>query len=214
MSLRSSTAPVLVNLLRIRQVEFAGAIGRPGQAPPAELRQVAIAGRSNVGKSSLVNAVVGRKRIARVSGTPGKTREINFFLINDRFFLVDLPGYGFARAPEAVRDAWRRLVEDYLSHNDRLDGLILLLDCRRGVQEADKQLLDYLSADEIPVLVVLTKIDKLNRAGRSQAMADVRKQLEIPADQVLATSARTGEGVDALTESLLALVDSNAEGNP
>ena len=110
--------------------------------------------------------------------------------------------------------AWRILVEDYLSHNDRLDGLILLLDCRRGVQEADKQLLDYLSADEIPVLVVLTKIDKLNRAGRSQAMADVRKQLEIPADQVLATSARTGEGVDVLTESLLALVDSNAEGNP
>lgn len=199
--------------LRIRQVEFAGAIGQPGQAPPAELRQVAIAGKSNVGKSSLVNAVVGRKRIARVSGTPGKTREINFYLIDDRFFLVDLPGYGFARAPEAVRDAWRKLVEDYLSHNDRLDGLILLLDCRRGVQEADKQLLDYLSADEIPVLVALTKIDKLNRAGRSQAMADVRKQLEIPADQVLSTSARTGEGVDVLTESLLALVESNAEGN-
>jgi GTP-binding protein len=203
-----------VTSVRIRQVEFAGAIGSPGQAPPAELRQVAIAGRSNVGKSSLVNAVVGRKRIARVSGTPGKTREINFYLIDDRFFLVDLPGYGFARAPEAVRNAWRALVEDYLSHSARLDGLILLLDCRRGVQEADKQLLDYLSDDEIPVLVVLTKIDKLNRAGRSQAIADVRKQLEIPADQVLATSARTGEGVDMLTESLLALVDSNAEGNP
>ena len=200
--------------LRIRQVEFAGAIGRPGQAPPAELRQVAIAGKSNVGKSSLVNAVVGRKRIARVSGTPGKTREINFYLIDNRFFLVDLPGYGFARAPEAVRDAWRRLVEKYLTHNDRLDGLILLLDCRRGVQEADRQLLDYVSADEIPVLVVLTKMDKLNRSGRTKAVADVKSQLEIPADQVVATSAQTGEGVDVLTESLLALVDSNAEGNP
>lgn len=200
--------------VRIREVEFAGAIGRPGQAPPADLRQVAIAGKSNVGKSSLVNAVVGRKRIARVSGTPGKTREINFYLINDRFFLVDLPGYGFARAPEAVRDAWRRLVEDYLSHNDRLDGLVLLIDCRRGIQEADRQLLDYLSADEIPVLVVLTKMDKLNRSGRSKAVADLRKELEIPADQVLATSAQTGEGVDVLVESLLSLVDSNAEGNP
>ena len=200
--------------VRIREVEFAGAIGRPGQAPPADLRQVAIAGRSNVGKSSLVNAVVGRKRIARVSGTPGKTREINFYLIDNRFFLVDLPGYGFARAPEAVRDAWRRLVEKYLTHNDRLDGLILLLDCRRGVQEADRQLLDYVSADEIPVLVVLTKMDKLNRSGRTNAVADVRSQLEIPADQVVATSAQTGEGVDVLTESLLALVDSNAEGNP
>ena len=200
--------------VRIREVEFAGAIGRPGQAPPAELRQVAIAGRSNVGKSSLVNSVVGRKRIARVSGTPGKTREINFYLIDNRFFLVDLPGYGFARAPEAVRDAWRRLVEKYLTHNDRLDGLILLLDCRRGVQEPDRQLLDYVSADEIPVLVVLTKMDKLNRSGRTKAVADVRSQLEIPADQVVATSAQTGEGVDVLTESLLALVDSNAEGNP
>jgi len=203
-----------VTAVRIREVEFAGAIGRPGQAPPADLRQVAIAGKSNVGKSSLVNAVVGRKRIARVSGTPGKTREINFYRINDRFFLVDLPGYGFARAPEAVRNAWRKLVEDYLSHNGRLDGLVLLIDCRRGVQEADRQLLDYLSADEIPVLVVLTKMDKLNRSGRSKAVADLRKELEIPADQVVATSAQTGEGVDVLVESLLSLVDSNAEGNP
>ena len=199
--------------VRIREVEFAGAIGRPGQAPPADLRQVAIAGRSNVGKSSLVNAVVGRKRIARVSGTPGKTREINFYLIDNRFFLVDLPGYGFARAPETVRDAWKRLVEDYLSHNDRLDGLVLLLDCRRGVQEADSQLLEYLAADEIPVLVVLTKIDKLNRAGRTKAVAEAKKRLEIPADQILATSASTGEGVEMLAESLLALVDSNAEGD-
>ena len=196
---------------RIRQVEFAGAIGRPGQKPPAELRQVAIAGRSNVGKSSLVNAVVGRKRIARVSATPGKTREINFFRINDRFFLVDLPGYGFARAPEPVRESWQRLMEGFLKGNDRLDGLILLVDCRRGVQDADRQLLEYLDADGVPVLIVLTKIDKLNRSGRARAIADVRKVLEVPEDQVLATSARTREGVQDLTDSLLALVDSNVE---
>ncbi len=202
-----------MNSDRIRAVEFAGAIGRAGQRPPAGLRQVAIAGRSNVGKSSLLNAVVGRKRIARVSGTPGKTREINFYRIDDRFFLVDLPGYGFARAPEAVRESWRRLVEEYLTGNDRLDGLILLLDCRRGVQSADRQLLDYLAEDGIPVLIVLTKIDKLNRSGRARAVAEVRKALDVPEDQVLATSARTGEGVDTLTRSLLALVDSSAEGN-
>lgn len=201
-----------MNPVRISEAEFAGAIGRPGQSPPGDLRQIAIAGRSNVGKSSLVNSIVGRKRIARVSGTPGKTREINFYRIDDRFFLVDLPGYGFARAPDAVREAWNRLVDEYLSDNDRLDGLILLLDCRRGVQEVDMQLLEYLASDEIPVLVVLTKIDKLNRSGRSQAVAEVRKRLDIPADQVLATSARTGEGVDSLQESLLALVDLNAEG--
>jgi GTP-binding protein len=197
---------------RIGEVEFAGAIGRPGQAPPAELRQVAIAGRSNVGKSSLVNAVVGRKRIARVSGTPGKTREINFYAIDDSFFLVDLPGYGFARAPDSVREAWKRLIEDYLSNNDRLHGLVLLLDARRGVQEADRQLLDYLAASEIPVLIVLTKIDKLNRSGQARAVGQVRDQLDLPTDQVLATSARTGQGVDSLRESLLALFDTELEG--
>jgi GTP-binding protein len=202
----------LVTSGRIGEVEFAGAIGQPGQAPPAALGQVAIAGRSNVGKSSLVNAVVGRKRIARVSGTPGKTREINFYAIDDRFFLVDLPGYGFARAPDAVRDAWKRLVEDYLSDNDRLQGLVLLLDARRGVQAADRQLLDYLGENGIPVLVVLTKIDKLNRSGQARAISEVRKSLDLPSDQVLATSARTGQGVETLRESLLALFEPEPEG--
>jgi GTP-binding protein len=201
-----------VNSGRIGEVEFAGAIGQPGQAPPASLGQVAIAGRSNVGKSSLVNAVVGRKRIARVSGTPGKTREINFYAIDDQFFLVDLPGYGFARAPDAVREAWKRLVEDYLSDNDRLHGLVLLLDARRGVQAADRQLLDYLGENEIPVLVVLTKIDKLNRSGQARAISEVRKSLDLPSDQVLATSARTGQGVETLRESLLALFEPEPEG--
>jgi GTP-binding protein len=156
--------------------------------------------------------VVGRKRIARVSGTPGKTREINFYAIDDRFYLVDLPGYGFARAPDSVREAWKRLIEDYLSDNDRLDGLVLLLDARRGVQAADLQLLEYLGANDTPVLVVLTKIDKLNRSGQARALADVRKELGLPADQVLATSARTGQGVETLQESLLALFEPTAEG--
>ncbi len=204
--------PTAVSPGRIGEVEFAGAIGRPGQAPPAELHQVAIAGRSNVGKSSLVNAVVGRKRIARVSGTPGKTREINFYAIDDRFFLVDLPGYGFARAPDSVRDAWKRLIENYLSSNDRLHGLVLLLDARRGVQAADRQLLGYLGEKEIPVLIVLTKIDKLNRSGQARAIDQVRSELDLPADQVLATSARTGQGIDTLRESLLALFEPESEG--
>lgn len=198
--------------MRIGEVEFAGAIGRPGQAPPAHLHQVAIAGRSNVGKSSLLNAVVGRKRIARVSGTPGKTREINFYSIDGRFFLVDLPGYGFARAPDSVREAWKKLIENYLSDNERLHGLVLLLDARRGVQVADLQLLDYVGTKEIPVLIVLTKIDKLNRSGQARAIDEVRGALDLPADQILATSARTGQGIDTLRESLLALFESEAEG--
>ncbi|MFO7587625.1 MAG: ribosome biogenesis GTP-binding protein YihA/YsxC [Gemmatimonadota bacterium] len=199
--------------VRIRTVEFAGAIGRPGQPPPDRLPEVAVAGRSNVGKSSLINALVGRKSLARVSGTPGKTREINFYRIDDRFFLVDLPGYGYARAPESLRDAWQALMADYLARNERLEGLILLLDARRGVMEVDRQLLGYVTGGQIPVLFVLTKIDKLNRAGRTRAVQEVRLELGLPEDQVLATSARTGEGVATLVGSLYAFVDARSGGD-
>lgn len=172
-----------------------------------------MAGRSNVGKSSLINALVGRKSLARVSGTPGKTREINFYRIDNRFFLVDLPGYGFARAPEQLRDAWQALMADYLVRNERLEGLVLLLDARRGVMEVDRQLLEYVAGTQIPVLLVLTKIDKLNRSGRARALLDIRRELGLPADQVLATSARTGEGVTTLVESLYDLVETRSGGD-
>ena len=129
----------------IRHVAFAGAIGLPQQDPPDELPQVAMAGRSNCGKSSLINAVVGRKSLARVSQTPGKTREINFYLVNDSFFLVDLPGYGYARAPGDTRDLWPTLIDPYLADNERLRGVVVLLDCRRGVLPIDRRLLSHWS---------------------------------------------------------------------
>ena len=190
----------------IKSVEFAGAIGMAGQGPPGDLPQVAIAGRSNCGKSSLINALMGRKKLARVSQTPGKTREINFFEVNESFFVVDLPGYGYARAPEELRDKWPKLIDAFLSENEKLQGVILLMDSRRGVLPADRRLLSFLAEHEIPVLYVLTKIDKLNRSGRKAAAAGVREELEAPADQVLATSARTREGLDTLIESIFALV--------
>lgn len=190
----------------IKRVEFAGAIGMAGQDPPGELPQVAIAGRSNCGKSSLINAMMGRKKLARVSQTPGKTREINFYEVNESFFLVDLPGYGYARAPEEMRQKWPAIIDGFLSANPMLEGVILLMDSRRGVLPADRRLLSFLAEHEIPVLYVLTKIDKLNRSGRKSATAAVRADLEAPSDQVLATSARTREGLDALIESIFALV--------
>lgn len=192
-------------------VEFIGAIGAPGQEVPEALPQVAIAGRSNVGKSSLVNRLVLRKSIARVSGTPGKTREINFYKVNDRFILTDLPGYGYARAPEKERKRWARLINDYLESGNQLLGVILLLDSRRGIMDIDRQLISYLSELGLPALYVLTKIDKLNRAGRTRAVNEVREELDAPADQVLGTSARTGEGVDQLIETVFALVNSATE---
>jgi GTP-binding protein len=191
---------------RIKQVEFAGAIGMAGQEPPGDLPQVAIAGRSNCGKSSLINAVMGRKKLARVSQTPGKTREINFYEVNGEFFVVDLPGYGYARAPEELRERWPVLIDVFLSDNPRLEGVVVLMDSRRGVLPADQRLLSFLADQETPVLYVLTKIDKLNRAGQRAAVDAVRRQLEAPADQVLATSARTREGLETLVESIFALV--------
>ena len=191
----------------IRQVEFAGAIGAPGQAPPAKLPQVAVAGRSNCGKSSLINALVGRKKMARVSQTPGKTQEINFYRINDRFFLTDLPGYGFARAPEQARDRWRGLIEGFLETSTDLAGIVVLIDARRGLLEQDEQLLAWLARLQIPTLIALTKIDKLNRSGRARAARELRNALGLPADQLVSTSSLTGEGIDLLRESLFGLLD-------
>ncbi len=195
---------------RVRQVEFAGAIGASGQEPPGRHPQVAVAGRSNCGKSSLINALIGRKKLARVSQVPGKTREINFYLINGEFFLTDLPGYGFARAPEEARDHWRRLIEAFLTDNDELTGIIVLIDARRGLQPQDEQLLAWLAELEIPALFALTKIDKLNRSGRKRAEDKLRADLDLPPDQIIATSAHSGEGVDMLRDSLFALVDSRS----
>lgn len=195
---------------RIRQVEFAGAIGVPGQAPPGELPQIAVAGRSNCGKSSLINALVGRKKLARVSQRPGKTQEINFYRINDRFFLADLPGYGFARAPDEARERWRRLIETFLETSPDLAGIVVLIDARRGLLEQDEQLLGWLAELQVPALLALTKIDKLNRSGRARAERDLREALGLPADQLISTSSRTGEGVDLLRESLFGLLDTPA----
>ena len=197
--------------MHIKQAEFIGAIAAPGQALPSDLLQVAVAGRSNVGKSSLINALVGRKKLARVSATPGKTQEINFYRINDSFLLTDLPGYGFAKAPVRERDRWQRLVEGYLSRAAGLAGVVVLFDSRRGLLEVDRPLLGFLSELELPTLFVLTKIDKLNRAERRKVESEVREELGVPADQVLATSARTGEGLEDLGRSLADCVETGTQ---
>lgn len=197
--------------LHVRNVEFAGAVAEPGGTPPADLPQIAVAGRSNVGKSSLLNRLVGRKRLARTSKAPGRTREIHFYRVNDRFLLVDLPGYGFARVPPEVRQRWAPLIETYLSANPRLLGLVLLIDARRGPTDDDTHMMDYLVRLGVPALFALTKIDKLSRSERREAVEDALEDLKVPRDQLVVTSARTGEGVDTLRDSIAALLDA-AEG--
>ncbi len=189
--------------------EFIGAIANPGQPLPDRLPQIAIAGRSNVGKSTLLNKLVGRKSLARTSKQPGRTQEINFFRIDNRFLLVDLPGYGFAKAPRTVRERWGPLVESYLSTTSDLLGIVLLVDARHGLTPDDERMIDYLAGIGTPTLFALTKMDKLNRSGQRKAAAKLRDALGIDEEQLLPTSGRTGEGVGMLWESLLGLLESH-----
>jgi GTP-binding protein len=197
--------------VKLKSVEFAGAIGRPGQEPPGTLPQVAFAGRSNVGKSSLINRLLERhrKQIARVSAQPGKTQEINFYRIraelqdgDDEFFLVDLPGYGFARAPRPVREAWKPLIESYLGRPGELLGVVQLLDARHDPTAEDLRMIDYLAGIGMPTLFVLTKVDKLKKTAREKRVRTIVAQLGVEVEQVIPFSSTSGEGRDELLDTL------------
>ena len=191
--------------MQIRSVEYAGTVAKPGQAPPGgDLPQIAFSGRSNVGKSSLINTLLGRTRskLARVSATPGKTQALNFYRVDDRFFLVDLPGHGYARVPIALRDAWRELIEWYVGESGQVRGVVHLVDARRAPTEHDVAMMGYLARVEVPSIVVLTKMDKLKQSERKKAVARALAALALDEDQLVPFSARTGEGRDALLSAL------------
>lgn len=145
------------------------------KVPPENRSAVAIAGRSNVGKSTLINSITEGKKVAKVSSTPGKTQALNFFLADNRFHLVDLPGYGYAKVPHGVRKSWGVLVEGYLTGNPNLRGLVFLVDCRRDLQSDDMTLLQWVVDRELPFLIVLTKADKLSRNQLNQAVWKMQK---------------------------------------
>jgi len=171
--------------------------------PPSRLPEVAFAGRSNVGKSSLINALVGNAKLARVSATPGRTRQINFFRLSDRLMLADLPGYGFARASGAEKARWAGLITDYLQTRAPLKRVMLLVDARRGVMAADREAMALLDRTAISYQAVLTKIDEVK--AREALMAGVAEQLRAHAaahPDVIATSAKTGEGLPSLRVAL------------
>lgn len=175
---------------------------------PDGLPQVAFSGRSNVGKSSLINRLLGRSRskIARVSREPGKTRTINLYRVNDDFVLADLPGYGFAKAPESMRRRWQHLVEGYLSRKEGIRGVVHLVDARHDPSPLDRQMLEYLSMLRLPTLVVITKVDKLKRSERQKQLGRIREILAVDSDQVLPFSSKTGEGREELLAAIEGLV--------
>jgi len=200
--------------MKIRTVEYAGTIATPGGKSPGTLPQVAFSGRSNVGKSSLINTLLQRtrKRIAHVSGTPGKTQALNFYRVNDDFFLVDLPGYGYARVPGSMRGQWRELIEWYLSTPGPVRGVVHLVDARHPPTKHDIGMVEYLAGVGLPTLVIMTKVDKLKRTERELAVPRASAALGVEESQILEFSSKTGEGRDALLEALEELLAPSAKG--
>ncbi|MDH4229173.1 MAG: ribosome biogenesis GTP-binding protein YihA/YsxC [Nitrospirota bacterium] len=182
--------------MRVTQVEFVTGAVSPAGYPEGELPDVAFSGRSNVGKSSLLNAMVGRKKaIARISSTPGKTREINFYRINERFHLVDLPGYGFARVPQTEKRKWTQRLEEYFTSRPGLRLVVILVDIRHPPSALDHNMVEWVSHLGIPFQVVATKADKLSRNQAQRALGLIRRELgHVP----LPVSARDRLGMDTL----------------
>lgn len=179
-----------------------------GWRPETVLPEIAFAGRSNVGKSSLINRLLGRRGVARTSRTPGRTRQINFFRINDAFVLADLPGYGYAKISKVKRAEWGPLIEDYLRQTASVRGVVQLMDIRHDPTPDDLALLDFLASLELPAVVVLTKADKLNTAAMTRRHTEMAEALELGLEQVIPFSARTGAGRDELAQRIEALVES------
>ncbi|MDX1644862.1 MAG: ribosome biogenesis GTP-binding protein YihA/YsxC [Thermoanaerobaculia bacterium] len=188
--------------MRIDTARFELAAHSRDEFPRDGRPEVTIVGRSNVGKSSLLNSLVGQTRLARTSSTPGRTRAVNYFLINERWYLVDLPGYGYAKVAMEEREAWRRLMDEYFRQgpDDRL--LIQLVDAKVGATPLDVEARDYLRALGGDGVVVATKIDRIGRGRRKQALESIRRELELGDRQVLPFSARTGEGKKELWRAI------------
>jgi GTP-binding protein len=189
-------------------VEFVGSFPDPLVRLDPPLPEIALIGRSNVGKSSLLNALVGRPGLARVSGTPGKTTLLNAFRLPG-FYLVDLPGYGFARAGKAARAGYRRLVTRYLGERPSLTGVVWLLDIRHDPSKDDLEIQRLLVESGRPVLAALTKGDKLGRAAGRTRARELAATLGLSQDQVQLTSSRSREGIAELGQSILATVGEN-----
>ncbi len=196
-----------VDPLVIKSIEFLGPMATAGGwRPPVDLPEIAFVGRSNVGKSSLLNRLMRRKSFARVSNTPGRTREINFFKVNSTFVLADLPGYGYARISKARKAEWRPLIEGYLAESPVLGGVVLLLDARHDPTDDDRTMLDFLAELGAPTIVAVTKVDKLSAGATSERVQVLADIVGLDADQIVPFSARTGEGRDELASALVSVL--------
>jgi len=202
-------------LLFAGPVDFVKGVVALEGLPAPDRAEVALAGRSNVGKSSLINAITGRKAIARTSVTPGRTQELNFFDVGRRLYLVDMPGYGFAKAPKPDVDRWQRLIRDYLKGRVPLRLLLLLIDARHGIKPSDTQLMDMLDDAAVHYRLVLTKADKVKASHLADTAARVAKataKRAAAAPGVIVTSSETGQGIAALRAQIAGFASDIASG--
>jgi GTP-binding protein len=199
----------LGRLLFAGPVDFLKGVVAMSGMPPADRLEVCFAGRSNVGKSSLINALTGRKSLARASNTPGRTQEINFFTLGESRYLVDLPGYGYAEAPVAVVAKWQALLKQYLAGRQTLRRVFVLIDARHGIKAVDAEILSLLDRSAVTFQVVLTKVDKILRHEREAVIEQVKGALAShPAafSELVVTSSEKGEGVETLRAIIATLV--------
>lgn len=191
----------------IKTAEFITSAVQASQYPDALLPEIAFVGRSNVGKSSLINTLVNRKRLVKTSSTPGRTQLINFFDINSAVTFVDLPGYGYAKVPERIKKTWAPMIETYLSSRKTLKGVVVILDMRRIPNQADIDLIEWLWDHHIPSLLVLTKVDKLKRSQRDGNHRNIAEKLALALEQFVIFSAKTRQGKEDVWESIEALLE-------
>ncbi len=190
------------------QASFRGSFYEIAQLPNISLPQVAFVGRSNVGKSSMINKLLNRRNLAKTSKAPGKTRSINFYEIGGKYLFVDLPGYGYARLAASDRKAWKELIEYYFRQTRSLKGIIHLIDIRHGLQDSDRELINYIDQLGIKMIRVLTKSDKLNRKQQAAVAENIGRELDIDSRNLVIFSARDNTGVKELSRKIMELLES------
>jgi GTP-binding protein len=185
-------------VFKVKNATYVKSVNSVSDLPENRFPEIAFAGRSNVGKSSVLNKLANIRNLAKISHTPGKTRQINFFLINENLHFVDLPGYGYARVSKSMKESWGKLIEEYLEKSQNLRGVVLLIDARHEPFEADLQLLEWLDFYQRKKLVVLTKIDKISRSALLLNVKKTSKILSLNSDSLVLFSAKTGEGKEKI----------------
>jgi len=191
--------------MKVTSAEFVKSAELPEHYPPPELPEIAFAGRSNVGKSSLINTLLNRKKLVKVSGTPGHTQLINFFTVNDALSFVDLPGYGYARVPDEIRERWGPMIETYLAERPTLRGLVCIMDVRRGVEDDDMMLIESAPLFAVQPVLVFTKADKLKRNALRKRRRELADRFGVRPDDVLLFSSKTGLGRKELWDRIAQL---------